>query len=806
MLQGSLFKNMPQLETDSKTKQKNKELLAKLQQTKKTASAAAPGTATNVRVTSSNKIIQMIEMIKQTAGKVLVNDGSLECIRTEERLVEYVDKCIANGKVAHDTETEGLDPIVDRLVGTCLYTPGEKSVYIPHIHCDPYGKVLPDQISYEVMARELQRMVDAGVRFSYHNAKFDIRVNKNWLGIRIVPYWCTLIGGNMLNENEPHGLKYLWNKYVNKNAIEDVEEVTYKGLFDKISFAYVPIEIGYIYAAKDTKMTDEVQMFQEKYLDPESPLAEKQQLVDTAKLFKETEVPLIPHIADVEDEGIHIDKEYADGLARKAKVSLAATLKAIDAFLATLNFSSLRPDLRQKLSPEEFELVHEDGRKEKVTTRVNTGSPTQLAILLYDMLGLSSGDREKARGTGEDILTNLANKAKDSGLKEFLENILEYRGIKKLLSTYIEKLPREVKDKTNKLHGSFNQYGAKTGRFSSSDPNLQNIPSKNKDIRKMFVAEQGWVFVGADFSQQEPRVLAHLCWELFGDRRMMDAYLQGKDLYAWMASEIYKVPYEECKEFLPDGTKNPEGKKRRDSVKSIILGLMYGRGTQAIADQLGWTREEAQRVVDMFFDAFPAIKQVIEYVQNMARTKGYVQTVYGRKRRLPDINLPEFELEVVDGQGKPVPDAKVDPGIAEYFINRLKAAHSNKEKNAIKAEAKAQGFKVKDNGGKIADAERQCLNSVIQGTSADITKRAMLALGLNEELKALGFKIILTVHDEIIGKCPEENALKVSKLMEDIMINSCADKIQVPMKCDSEIVRRWYGDDVTKELEEKYAA
>jgi DNA polymerase I len=224
---------------------------------------------------------------------------------------------------------------------------------------------------------------------------------------------------------------------------------------------------------------------------------------------------------------------------------------------------------------------------------------------------------------------------------------------------------------------------------------------------------------------------------------------------------------------------------------------MYGRGVASIAEQLGWTKERAQQIVDMFFNTFPAIKQVIDYYQNMAREKGYVMTVYGRKRRLPEINLPEYEL-IYEETGTPVED-----GVASYYINKLRNAWGSK-KAELKKELLNQGIKVIDNGGKIADAERQCLNSVIQGTSADITKRAMVLIGRNKRLRELGFKMVLTVHDEIIGKAPEQHALEASKIMSDLMIQSCAEEIFVPMRCDAEIMREWAGKDITKELEEKY--
>lgn len=763
--QQSLFGNLPQL--DNAVKERNKAIVEK---------ANKPAT-TRTRTTStrsgSNKLANKIELIRQSATQMLNEDEHrnwYELIRNVTRFRQYMKNVRENGIAGIDTETNSLDPVTGEIVGLCLYTPDERPMYAPMNHTDVYGTKLPNQIPNDVVAEELRLCEEAGVKWVFHNAKFDIRFFRNYLNLRLTPYWDTMIAGNLLNENEPHQLKVMWNKYCNRG--KDMSANTFDKLFEGMGFNYVPIEIGYLYAAKDPWITFELYLFQLPFFTPEDPKCKRQRLEETASLYFDIELPLIPVLCDMEDVGVAIDTEYAANLSKKYNDELDVVTSKINEFLMTLDYMSLDSSLREKLS-----------------NPINMGSPTQLAIITYDMLGMKSPDRESPRGTGEPILKHYI----DSGVGFFFKDVLEYRGISKLLGTYIDKLPAEVKEKTGRLHGWFNQYGAKTGRFSSSDPNLQNIPSKNKEIRKMFKATNGYVMIGADYSQQEPRVLAHLCWMLFGDERMMKAYSEGKDLYAWMASEIYNVDYDFCKEKFPDGSSNPEGKKRRDSVKSIILGLMYGRGAKAIGEQLGWSTEEAQRVVNLFFETFPAIKQVIEYYLNMARELGYIQTVFGRKRRLPDIQLPEYDFERLDG--KPVSDDE-----RAYLTQRMKAA-SFGQKNAYKAEIRKQyGIKVHDNGGKIADAERQTLNSVIQGTSADITKLSMVLLGTNEELKQLGFRLLLTVHDENIGEAPREHARRCAELMSRIMIDACKEKISVPMKVDAEVTERWYGEDVLEQL------
>ncbi len=752
------------------------------------------GKSSGPTVRSVNSIHQRIQLIKQTAGERLKHEeGRYLLIRDEASLVAYADRIIEIGIASIDVETEGLDPILDPLVGTCLYAPGLQSAYIPHTHTDASRTLLPDQISYELMARELQRMVDAGVKWVLHNAKFDLRNSVNWLGVWFKPYWCTHIGSNFLNENEPHGLKALHDKYVAHADIEDKELNTFNSLFEDLPFNFVPIEIAYLYAAGDPIKTFELYEFQLPYLTPGTEQNQRQGLEEAANLFHETEMPLVYYLAEIEEEGVYIHSEFAKELSNEYRQKMKQAVLETNEVLKMIDFSKLSPDKRSKLNgPIEV-------GDEEIPAALNIGSPPQLAILLYDVLGLKSPDREKPRGTGEEILEAMRPKIEDETVKRLFDLILEFRGYKKLLSTYVDKLPAVVKEKTGRLHGSFNQYGAKTGRMSSSDPNLQNIPARGdgKRVRKMFFAGIGYVLVGSDFSQQEPRVLAHLCYVLFGDASLKDAYAQGLDLYTWIAAEVYGVEYDLCKELFPDGTPNPEGKERRNSVKSIILGLMYGRGVAAVAEQLGWSKDRAQEVIDMFFNRFPAIKRVVDYYVNMAKEKGYVMTVYGRKRRLPEINLPEYELKYEET------GELVDEGTASYYIDKLRKAWGGKKKS-IKDELKNQGIKVADNGGKIADAERQAMNSVVQGTSADITKRAMVALGQNERFREIGARMVLSVHDEIIARAPEEHALEAAQLMSEIMIQSCADKIVVGMSCDAEIVREWSGKDITAELEEKY--
>ena len=297
-----------------------------------------------------------------------------------------------------------------------------------------------------------------------------------------------------------------------------------------------------------------------------------------------------------------------------------------------------------------------------------------------------------------------------------------------------------------------------------------------------------------------------------GDDNMKQAYLDGKDIYAWIAQFIYNVAYEECKEFRPDGTKNPEGKKRRDSVKSIILGIMYGRGAKAISEQIGCSIKEAQKIVDKFFTQFPKVNEFINKTQSDAKVTGYVETVWGRRRRLSNMMLPEYEYEffkknvphdfdplAFDSENITEESFNVPADTIRKYNKMFADCRGWKDRMNVKNLAQQEGIKIRDNTGIIAEASRQCVNSRIQGTSADITKYAMIHIWRDEKLRDLGFKLLLQIHDEVIGECPKENAKEAGERLCELMISSAMDIVSIPMKVDAEITECWYGEEVNLE-------
>lgn len=725
------------------------------------------------------RINQIKAMVETKLGKY--KDRYL-VIHQEEQLQDYLQACMDNGVIAIDTETSGLDPMLDDIAGVCIYTPGQKGAYIPVGHKSYITQELAaGQLSKELVKNKFQDLFNYHLEVIMFNANFDIRVMRNQLKIdNVYCTWDCYLASRLMNENEPtNALKKLHQKYVLKGQ-EDA--FTFEELFRGIPFTLIPINVGYLYAARDPEITYELYEFQKKYLyyDPECSPTDRNGMNGVAWVFFNIEMPCIDVVTRMEDNGILLDIDYANELSNKYNEILKQTEKETYDCIAQYS--------------KEIQAYKLKNMNHKLDDPINIGSSTQLAILLYDIIGVAPVDKKAPRGTGEDILNKINN--------PICQCILKYREIKKLLTTYIDKLPNCVNPNDGRIHCHFNQYGADTGRFSSSDPNLQNIPSHNKDIRKMFIASPGCVLMSSDYSQQEPKVMTQMC----GDQKMLNAYREGKDLYAQIAAIAFNTEYENCLEFRPDGTTNKEGKERRSSAKSILLGILYGRGINSVAEQLHTTKQKAQEIQDKIFKGFPAIPQFEYDSKLMALELGYVTTLWGRKRRLPDLALEEFEFSWKDGA--PPDDDLLDFSSEEepaeyevyedrqrYYRNKLQKCWG-KEKREIFEQAAAEGIKILDNGAKIADAERQVVNARIQGSAADMSKLAMIAVGNDEKLKELGFRLLIPVHDELIAECPKETAKEASERFAMLMSNAAISRLTVPISCDVEITERWYGDRV----------
>jgi len=740
---------------------------------------------------SSSSISERISNIKRIVEEHLGEyREKYDCIRNEKELSDYIEICRINGICAIDTETTGLNPMLDDIVGFSLYTPAHKAVYVPINHIDYITNAkVSNQLSKEFCKEQLQKLADNKVKLIMFNAKFDIRVLRHQLGVYLEAYWDGYLAQRLLNENESeNGLKALHTKYVLKG---EKDAFAFSDLFEKMSFALVPINSGYIYAARDAEITYELYKYQEQFLDKNNQKCIDKELTDVADVFRQIEMPLINVVADMEDNGIKVDLDYLHKLSEKYNKILLE--KEAEFYKLCDKYNDKIEDYRRK------------NPNNKLSSMINIASSTQIAILLYDILEEKPVPRQPARGTGEEVLKAINN--------EFCKAILEYREVAKLISTYIDKMEAIINPNDGKVHCVFNQYGADTGRFSSQDPNMQNIPSHNKDIRKMFTADDGYVLMSSDYSQQEPKVMTQMC----GDPKMLQAYKEGKDLYAQIASLAFDNPYEDCLEFYLDenGKKttetNKEGKERRTQAKSILLGILYGRGITSVAEQLKCSKEKAQQIQDKVFKGFPAIKQFDKDSKQMAYEKGYVTTLWGRKRRLPDMQLEPYEFDfsnfVVDGFDPLSFDnndldalrEQEEQAAINYYTNKLDKAYGRQAKEEIKAKAKQDGIIIKDNGGFIAQAERQCVNSRIQGSAADMSKKAMLLVGNDTRLKELGFRLLIPVHDELIAECPIENAIECRDRFAQLMSDAAKDRLEVPISCDVEVTKEWYGKEIELE-------
>ena len=311
--------------------------------------------------------------------------------------------------------------------------------------------------------------------------------------------------------------------------------------------------------------------------------------------------------------------------------------------------------------------------------------------------------------------------------------------------------------------------------------------------------------VGSDFSAQEPRLLAAYS----NEDKLINAFIEGKDPYATLGIGVYKNNYWDNMEHFEDGTPNVEGKKRRSICKKLLLGMMYGMGPKLLSENIGCSMEEAQKIVDDFNTGFPKIHSWILETEKNAKIYGYVEDFWGRRRRLPDLLKPEYEFEKSNNKDfNPLlystgVNNDIEQNIKNYYLSKLKNYKSYKEKEAVKSEALSKGIIIKDNGGFISRSQRQCVNARIQGGAATMTKKAMIAIDQDSEMQKLGFRLLIGVHDELIGECPRENGEEVAKRLSFLM-RTCVPELPVQFKCDAEVERHWYDNEYSHLVNDEY--
>lgn len=588
-------------------------------------------------------------------------------IDTEQKRLELAAILKSLENFAFDTETDSLDPISGGLVGMSFAFKENEAYYVP----------VPEnrEEANAALAPFKEVLENPQVKKTGQNIKFDIMVLRKY-GIRVQgPLFDTMIAHYLLNPELRHNMDYLAETYLQYKTIAIEELIGPRGK-NQLCMRDVPVEKVYEYAAEDADITLKLK----NYLEPEL----KKENLET--LFYEIEMPLIYVLAEMELTGVKVDT-------------------------AALKQSSV--SLTKELAGMEQEIYRLAG------TEFNLNSPKQVGEVFFDKLKIADKPKKTKSGsyiTSEDVLEKLRSKHPVVG------KLLEYRGLKKLLGTYIDALPELIHPETGKIHTSFNQTVTATGRLSSTNPNLQNIPIRDeigREIRKAFIADSDeCIFFSADYSQIELRIMAHLS----GDQHMIDAFNSGADIHAATAAKIYSLPLGSVTQDM------------RRKAKTANFGIIYGISIFGLAERLNIPRGEAKELIDGYFASYPRIKEYMDESIEVARKNGFVETVFNRKRFLPDIN-----------------------------------SH-----NAV-----VRGY-----------AERNAINAPIQGSAADIIKIAMVRIFNRFEKEGLKSKMILQVHDELNFNVYKDEAETVKRIVLEEMEN--AYKLRVPLIADCGEGSNWF--------------
>ena len=581
-----------------------------------------------------------------------------QLIDTEEKRNEIIKKLLTSEILALDTETTGTDPMDAELVGMSFSITENQAFYVP-VPAEREEAIKSVREFEPVFKNEKSLKVG-------QNIKYDMLVLQNY-GIEVRgKLFDTMVAHYVLQPELRHNMDYLAEIYLHYQTIHIEELIGPKGKGQKNMRDLSPQEV-YLYACEDADVTLKLKNILEQELKKN----------DAEKLFYEIEMPLVPVLVNIESNGVRLDTEAL----KQSSEHFTTRLQSIEKEIYTL-------------AEGEF----------------NIASPKQVGEILFDKLKIVEKAKKTKTGqyvTSEEVLESLRNK------HDIIGKILEYRGLKKLLSTYIDALPQLINPKTGRIHTSFNQTVTATGRLSSSNPNLQNIPIRDEDgkeIRKAFIPDDGCSFFSADYSQIELRIMAHLS----EDKNMIDAFLSGYDIHAATAAKIYKV---DIKEVTAD---------MRRKAKTANFGIIYGISVFGLAERMNVDRKEAKELIDGYFETYPQVKSYMDKSIQVAREHGYVETIFHRKRFLPDIN----------------------------------------SRNAV-----VRGY-----------AERNAINAPIQGSAADIIKVAMARIYERFKAEGLKAKMILQVHDELNFSVPA----KEKEIVEQVVIEEMekAYRMHVPLKAD----------------------
>ncbi len=609
------------------------------------------------------------------SGQLAVDSGlidSIEGIKHDYQLLDtpakravLIERMKKAGEICFDTETTGLDPMQAELVGMSFAVKAKEAFYVP---CPE------DRAETQKIVDEFKPLIeDENILKIGQNLKYDLLILRNYGVVGKGPMFDTMLAHYVLSPEGKHGMDAMSEELLNYKPVSIEELIGKKGKNQK-SMREVPVEEVKEYAAEDADIT----------LQLKEKLAPG---VKGNKVFEEIEMPLMPVLTAMEFEGINLDEKALEEYSVELGQRLVILEKSI-----------------YELAGEEF----------------NINSPRQLGTILFEKLELGKGRSAKKTKTGqyqtnEDILTGLAAQ------HELPATILSYRGLNKLKSTYVDALPKMVNPKTGRIHSTFSQSVAVTGRLASSDPNLQNIPIRSQDgreVRKGFIPRnEEFLLLSADYSQVELRIMAALS----GDESMIEAFRAGEDIHRASASRVFGIPPEEVTS------------EQRSRAKTVNFGIIYGISAFGLSQRMGISRTEAKDIIDTYFEKYPKVKEHMDNSIQLARENGYVETLFGRRRNLPDIRS---------------------------------------------GNATVRGF-----------AERNAINSPIQGSAADIIKLAMLKVHGEMQKRDLRSRMLLQVHDELVFDLHRDEVAEMQELVRSCMTGAV--KLDVPLEVEMGMGENW---------------
>ena len=602
------------------------------------------------------------------------------CVQELGTLQNWISKINERGWVAVDTETTGLDDMVAELVGICLCVEVGEACYIPLNHKsgddDLFGgnKLAPNQLPLQKVLELLKPIFeDPAIIKIGQNIKYDMKILSRY-NIDIFPIDDTMLLSYALNGGaHNHGMDSLSSRYLDHSPIS-IKSLLGSGK-SAITFDQLSIAEAVDYAAEDADITLRLwKLFK--------PLLHKSRVT---KVYEILERPLVSVLAEMEQNGIKVDRD---------------------------TLSRMSNSFAQKMAGLEDEIFKAAGRS------FNVGSPKQLGEILFDEMEIPGGKKGKtgAYATGADVLEDLIVEGYD-----FPSKVLDWRQLSKLKSTYTDALQDHINVDTGRVHTSYSMAGTSTGRLSSTDPNLQNIPIRTEDgrrIREAFICDEGSVLLSLDYSQIELRILAQIA----DIDSLKEAFYQGQDIHALTASQMFDVPLDKMDPMI------------RRQAKAINFGIIYGISGYGLARNLRIPRKEAQAFIEKYFERFPGIKDYMESTVSFAKENGYVQTLFGRRIHTPEINT---------------------------------------------------------RGPQAGFSKRAAINAPIQGTAADIIRRAMIKMpGMIKQLPA---KMLLQVHDELLFEVRKEAVDETISIVKDVMETASlpALEMSIPLTVDAGQGRNW---------------